>query len=324
MAADLYDRIIELFQQADGLIGDGEWNESNELLLGAIQLSEQHLGRDHDLTLTGKTVLAYNHRAQGRYQEAEELDSTVLSRRRETLGEAGDTAKSLNNLALDLKCQGRNEEGLCLEQQALDMMILAEGEDSEAATTSMHNLANSYRNVERYRDAARLHERALDVRIRTLGREHFQSIITMDMLGMDYSSLGETDKAIQNQEAAVELAKATLGEFDETTIKCLINLATTYGSSSDGVKAIRLMEGAHEASQRAGYEDNPTTVGVMNGLAVAYCDAGRYADAKPLLVRCYEWNKSVLGLDHPRTKISSQNLGFVLNELGDLLGATIF
>jgi len=78
-------------------------------------------------------MLAYNYRRQGRYQQAREIDSVVLNQRRERYGtEHTSTAKSLNNMALDLKGLGMTEAALYLEQQALTILIRVDGEDARS------------------------------------------------------------------------------------------------------------------------------------------------------------------------------------------------
>ena len=45
--------------------------------------------------------------------------------------------------------------------------------------------------------------------------------------------------------------------------------------------------------------------------------------AKPLLERCYSFNRRVLGSDHPTTIISRDSLKYVLGELGEVGRADI-
>lgn len=229
-----------------------------------------------------------------------------------------DTGKCLNNLALDLKGQGRNDEALNLEEEALDIIQRATGDDSIATATSTNNLANSYANMGRHADAARLHEKVLDMRTQSLGATHSQTIASMDMLGTDYLATGDEEKAVHIQEEAVRLAKSNLGHSNETTIKCMINLGNTYNRTGNYEKSIPLLESTLAAARPASDVEtplNPNIVGVMNALGISYVRMDRFHDAKPLLERCYEWNKETLGPDNPRSKISLQNLEYVYGKL---------
>ena len=142
-------------------------------------------------------MLAYNYRRQGRYQQAREIDSVVLNQRRERYGtEHTSTAKSLNNMALDLKGLGMTEAALYLEQQALTILIRVDGEDAPSTLTSVHNLANSYARVQRHRNAADLHSKVVGARIRVLGEGHAETIAPMDLLGVDHRNLSDTDAGL--------------------------------------------------------------------------------------------------------------------------------
>lgn len=321
-------QIRALIEQASDLEDNSQWDASIALLRQALQLCERYLGPNHADTHLTQTILAYNYRAQGQYGDAERLDREVLSRRQRLLGDThAETAKSLNNVALDLKGQGREGEALDLEKKALDIMISVEGEDALPTLTSMNNLANSYVNLGRFQEAADLHARVLEVRTRVLGQDDPLTIAAMDMLGGDYRSLGQIDRAIQLQEDAVRTAKSSLGAAHETTVKCAMNLADTYksqGTDEGTARQVALLQQAHESLDRPEQEDTPLTVGLKNNLAVAYARVGRLQDARPLLVSCHEWHKTTYGPNHPRTQASSQNLAWILEQLGELVRAPVF
>ncbi|KAJ6438089.1 tetratricopeptide repeat domain-containingprotein [Purpureocillium lavendulum] len=316
--------IQELQSRAAALADQGRWAESSGLLEQAVELWDRDRGADSEQAAECRSILAYNYRHQGRYQQARELDSVVLTKRSELLGnDHPDTAKSLNNLALDLKGLGHAADALGLEHQALAIISRVDGEDAPSTLTSVHNLANSYANVGRHRDAARLHERVVHTRTRVLGEDHFETIMAMDLLGVDYRNMDELDMALTWQQKAVNLAKAHLGELHDTTIKCTINMATTCRVSGRPVQAIELLEATYRACQASGREDTPLVIGLINGLAVAYCKAGRLGEAKPLLERCYDFNNRVLGANHPTTGISRDSLEWILEQLGELQRAQI-
>ncbi|KAL5338347.1 Tetratricopeptide repeat-domain-containing protein [Aspergillus crustosus] len=319
------EEIRKLMQQAAERRHDGASRESNEALLHALELCSQHHGAFHARTHTVQTILAFNYREQGKYHESESLDREVLDRRQELLGDNHpETAKSLNNLALDLKGLGRNSEALELEKKALDIMVGLEGEESQTTMTSMNNLANSYANDGRYQEAAELHEKVLEVRRRILDDDDPRVFASMDLLGFDYRALGQVSRAIQLQESAVEGAQENLGDDHETTIKCMINLAGSCQelNNDDGRnRAVSVLEGALRSLQTAEEEESPLTIGLKNNLAVAYTKVDRMQEARPLLVSCHEWNKKILGEEHPRTRASWDNLTWILEELGELVKA---
>jgi tetratricopeptide (TPR) repeat protein len=62
--------------------------------------------------------------------------------------------------------------------------------------------------------------------------------------------------------------------------------------------------------------DHPDTLMSRNDLAVAYRDAGRSAEAMPLLERTLADRERVLGADHPDTLMSRNNLAMAYQEAG--------
>ncbi|BAE64736.1 unnamed protein product [Aspergillus oryzae RIB40] len=288
---DVRPTLQSLIAESDALLEENRWVEARGKLDQAVQLSEQQQGPDHEDTLETKAILAYNLRKHGEYQEAEQIDREVHATRLRVSGpDHTETAKALNNIALDLK-------GLA-----------------------------SYHQQCRFGDAARLHEKTLELRVKTLGRDHFETIMAMDLLGVDCRELGQVEKAARYQEEALELATNSLGEGSETTLRCSINLASTYqafGTADGQQKALTLLERALDLSRRNLGEESPETVGTMNNLAVAYVKADRLDDAYPLLKAAYDINRKTLGPDHPKTRASEGNYNYVMEKLG-LTQANIF
>lgn len=180
--------------------------------------------------------------------------------------------------------------------------------------------------MERFQEAVDLRSRVVEIRIRVLGRSDPLTIAAMDMLGGDYRGLGQLNRAIQLQDA-VSAASSSLGAAHKTTVKCMMNLAGTYesqGMDEGTARQVALLEKAYESLRRPEQEDNPLTIGLMNNLAVAYTRVDRLQDARPLLVSCHEWNKRTYGPDHPRTQAASQNLAFIMKQLGELTRGRVF
>jgi hypothetical protein len=61
---------------------------------------------------------------------------------------------------------------------------------------------------------------------------------------------------------------------------------------------------------------HPTTLTTMNNLAIAYGDAGRVADAVPLLEQVVAGLERSLGPQHPHTVVAGRSLASAREELG--------
>jgi Tetratricopeptide repeat len=58
----------------------------------------------------------------------------------------------------------------------------------------------------------------------------------------------------------------------------------------------------------------PTTLTMRNNLAAAFLDAGRTAEAIPLLEQTLANHEQVLGVGHPNTKVVRENLAALTGE----------
>ncbi|KAL3456702.1 hypothetical protein BJX64DRAFT_270145 [Aspergillus heterothallicus] len=320
-ARDRINSLTELARQAETR---GEWTESLSLILEALRISDDHFGLNNTASDEAQGMLAYNYRYQGRYEEAEKLDRIRLVRRQEMFGEEHRlTAMCTNNLALDLKGQGRYAEALELEERVLGMMTkLQQGQGNGKVMTSMNNLANTYAILGQYGKAAEMHDRALELRIREYGPNHHLTIASQDLLAVDFRHLGQVERALELQEDAVNKARSSLGESHETTTRCMVNLAAIFEAQDTEksiARAISLLEHALGPFESRQMENTPLTIAMKNNLAMVYAKYGRLDDAKPLLVFCYEWNRQHLGQDNPTTQQASANLTWLLELSGELV-----
>ncbi|KAL2846167.1 hypothetical protein BJY01DRAFT_234667 [Aspergillus pseudoustus] len=317
-------QIRYFFNQAIIRERKGQWDDSIEHLLTALRVCDRHLGPTHCQTHRAQTMLASNYRQKGRYEEAEKLDREALAGRQQILGEDHvDTIMSCKNLALDLKGQGRYDEAIELEEHTMEFVVKEQGEEGLDAMNCMNNLANTCAKAGRYEDAAELRGKVLKGRTRVLGPNHHLTIASQDLLGTDLRSLGQIEKAIQLQENAVDTARYSLSETHGITARCSIDLAATYeaeGTDKGIACAISVLEQAFWSFElRGGLEDTLLTVALKNNLAIAYAKHGRFKDARPLLLSCYEWNKAHLGLDDSTTQQASANLMWLLEQMGELV-----
>ncbi|OAQ92890.1 spherulin-1B precursor [Purpureocillium lilacinum] len=259
-------------------------DESNRRIQLAIAANALRYGPDGILVLELKAMLGHNYRRQRRFREAKELDTVVLAKRRELFGnDHSSIAKSLHNLALDLRGLGETDESLDLQEEAVAILFQADGAEAPSTLTRVNDLASMYADAGYLEDAAELHDKVVDVRTRVLGEAHIDTIMSMTLLGSDYRDMGQRGKALRWQSKAMALARTHLGRLHDTSITCIANMAMTWTRSGRRLEAQAMLEATKRAWLESGQWTTPMPLPLMNGLAVEYYHAGRLKDAKDLI-----------------------------------------
>jgi tetratricopeptide (TPR) repeat protein len=93
------------------LYDDGKYDDSEKLLLQAVETYASVLGTEKSETLSAMHALALTYQAQGRNAEAAAIQEQVLEKGRRILGEEHpDTLSAMHALALTYQAQGRNAD----------------------------------------------------------------------------------------------------------------------------------------------------------------------------------------------------------------------
>ena len=108
----------------------------------ALEIQRRVLGPEHPDTLYSMNNLAIVYYYQGKYAQAEALDSQTLEIRRRVLGpEHPDTLNSMNILATVYDDEGKYAQAEALFSQTLEIQRRVLGPEHPDTLTSMNNLA---------------------------------------------------------------------------------------------------------------------------------------------------------------------------------------
>ena len=163
------------------LIGQGLWDQAEELEVQALETRKRVLGSEHPDTLTSVNNLALILRAQGKYVEAETLNRRVLEERKRVMGELHpDTLTSVRNLALVLQDQEKYDEAEKMYQRALEGREKQLGKEHPDTLHSIHCLALLLHQLKRYEMASELYQRACDGFRKTLGPDHPKTVACLN------------------------------------------------------------------------------------------------------------------------------------------------
>ncbi|AGY59491.1 tetratricopeptide repeat protein [Gloeobacter kilaueensis] len=249
---------------------------------------------------------------QGRYLEAEPLQSDVLRSCRYLLGqEHPKVAASLNNLAVLYYAQGRYEEAEPLYLQALQMRQKLLGQEHPKVADSLNNLAALYMDQGRYEKAEPLYMQALQIQKKRLGQMHPQVAIILGNLARLYYHQGRYERAEPLFLQALQIQKKLLGQEHPDVAKNLGSLAALYESQGKYDKSELLFLQALQIQKKLLGQEHPDVARNLGNLAFLYYSQGRYEEAEPLYLQALQMQQKLLGQEHPDVAANLNNLGLL-------------
>jgi len=190
---------------------DGKYDDSEKLLLQAVETYRSFLGAENSETLAAMYALAWTYQAQGRNVEAARIQEQVLEKWRRILGEEHPhTLAAMHALAVTYQAQGRNAEAARIQEQVLEKRRRILGEEHPDTLGAMHALAWTYQAQGRNAEAARILEQVLEKWRRILGEEHPHTLAAMHALALTYQVQGKTEEAAALQEEVLEKRRILL------------------------------------------------------------------------------------------------------------------
>jgi TonB family protein len=143
-------------------------------------------------------------------------------------GAAGsDEARKLNAQAVALHKEGKYEEAIRLQKQALAVWEKELGKEHKLIATGSTNLAEMYRALKRYDEAAGAYRRALKIEEKLLGPEHPDLFVLVIKLGWMHHGIAQSGEAEALFKRALAI-KGKQGADHAGVVEPLLNLATFY------------------------------------------------------------------------------------------------
>lgn len=208
---------------------DGKYDESEKLLVEALQISTDVLGPEAPETLVVMLFLAWTYGEKGRGDESVELYETALKKRIKIMGKEHEkTLIAMHSLAWAYQKQGRNAEAIKLNEDVLEKRIRIFGEEHTDTLLTKHNLGWMYLEDGRMDEAIRLCEEVLGKRSQIYGVEHPYTLDTMQILASAYGKQGRTTEAEELTREVLEKRRKILGDEHPDTILAIQHLAARY------------------------------------------------------------------------------------------------
>ncbi|KAL2848203.1 hypothetical protein BJX68DRAFT_255815 [Aspergillus pseudodeflectus] len=289
------DTLVSLDTYSLVFAGQGKYARAQEILERTLQGFEKVLGPGHPRTLDCLTSLASVLSRRGQYEEAEFLYRRANEGYVKELGPQDEcTLYNVSSTGVALMLLGKYDEAEHIHREVFQISQETYGPEHPLTLTSMGNLGNIYLEQERFQEAEQIHMRALDIAKLVFGPEHPDTLVIIDRLGIVRGKQGRHEEAKALHQQAIDGSHKHLGENHPLTISFLSNLALAH-----------LAHFVHwEQRQLEELEELEVRVEEL------------WVRAEELVVRVWETAKQQLGLEHPSTLGSMQDLAYTWEAMG--------
>ncbi len=291
----------------------GEFESCLRLAQRLQNLWTNRLGPDDPQTLNLQFQMANVLRSQGRFTEARDLDTYVLERQREVLGnEHLLTLTTANGLGADLRTLGEYQLALDLDRQTYESLNDQFGEDFDRSLVAAHNLACSMRLTGDYRGARRLDQENYD-RCRAVRQpDHPETLLAGWSLASDMRLEGDFRDSVELLRQIWEKYQLVLGDDLPATLRAATSLAVSLRKAGEQSEAMKLALDTYERYERHYSSNSPESQLCAINLACDFAAAGNMARALTLVTEVRSALEASLRADHPHTLVATNNLACYL------------
>ena len=247
------------------------------------------------LNTYGTTLFALD-----RPDEAEAAYREALTLKREI--NSPDVATVLNNLAVLVTQQGRNEEGAALFGEMVVDLRPREGPAAAYQRSfALMNWAGALSNLGRADSALAAYREGVDSFVETLGEAHPETIAARTSLAFHLHRMGRFDEAQQTAAVALAAADSALDDEHPYTAYAQNVAGTAYcdgGNPQRGAPLLRASADARRAMLPEGHWLVANGESLLGGCLLRL---GRRAEAERLLQSSYDALQASLGDEHLKT-----------------------
>ncbi|KAN0083436.1 hypothetical protein V8E54_002524 [Elaphomyces granulatus] len=232
-------------------------------------------------------------------------------------GEHPNTIIAINNVAVSLQSQGKLDEAVAMEREALEKMRVIGAEHPETIRAAS-NLAKMILDQGKLDEAVTMMREVVEKRKRVLGEEHSDTIAATSSLATALYDQGKLDEAVTMEKEVVEKRKRILGEEHPDTIAATSSLAMTLYDQGKLDEAVRMQKEVVEKRKRILGEEHPDTITAMQNLGITLRSLGKHDEATTMQREVIEKRRKVLGEEHSDTIMATSILATALYNQGKL------
>ncbi|MFC4586303.1 FxSxx-COOH system tetratricopeptide repeat protein [Sphaerisporangium corydalis] len=277
------------------------------------------LGEDDRQTTHLRFHIANTLRSMGRYEEAFQVDTEVLSAQTRTLGEFHPfTLMTAGGLAADLRALGDFDQALRVDNLTYVRVRESFGEDHPRTLMSAHNLGVSLRLAGEFSKARKLDLETVDRRRQMIGEMHPYTLYSIGDLAHDLRELGHFAESVEMLRVNLEHHRRVLGDDMIDTLRTATSLATSLRRSGAMAEARVLIEETYERYVARYGTGAPDSLSCRLELTSCLAAAGETIRALELATDAMSRFQESLGRDHPLALATANNVAIYLRLLGRL------
>ena len=251
-------------------------------------------------------ALGLLHKAEEMHRDARTLQNKGASRT--------DMAKSLNDLALVLRDQGKFADAESLHREALELRRKIQGGENPDVAESLNNLALVLRSEGKLAESEKMHREALTMQKKIFGEDHLTIATSLNNLGLvlrDEGSLDEAEKCFRD---SLAMQKKILGENSPAISLTMDTLAFLLRDEGKLSEAEALDREALDRQRKLFGAEHPSVATAMNNLALIFGAQNRLDEAEALHRDALAMRRKLLGAEHPEVASSLDNLALLLRK----------
>ena len=289
----------------------GLFPEARKQLEIALSLHRRVDGPESPKTLDTMMRVGAVAERQGRYAEAETMDSQTVQAMQRVLGpEHPETLKARNGLATVYMDQAKYPQAEAIYSQNLEIERRELGPENSQTLHGMHSLGAVYLYEGKYALAEPLYSEAVEIDRHVLGPEHPNTLLAINNLATLYQSEGKYGQAEELFSQILEVYRRISGPEHPDTLLVMNGLAGTYLAEGKYAEGEALYSQTAEIQGRILGHEHPSTLSSRYSLGQTYFYEGKYAQAEALLSQTVESRRRVLGPEHPGTLRTSSYLAY--------------
>jgi eukaryotic-like serine/threonine-protein kinase len=289
----------------------GIYPEARKQLEIALDLHKRFDGPESPKTLNTTIRLGSLAEREGKYAEAETLETTTTETMRRVLGpDHPDTLNAMAVLGNLYVAQGKYPQAEAIFSRDLEIERRVLGPEDPQTLRGMHNLGLVYLYVGKYTLAEPLYNELTEIDRRVLGPEHPATLSALLSLATLYQSQGKYGQAEDLFSQILEVYSRVSGPEHPDTLVCMNNLAGAYTAEGKYAQAEELYIKTAEIQGRILGPEHPRTLSSKYSLGQTLFYEGKYSQAEALLSQITEIRKRVIGPEHPGTLRTSSYLAY--------------
>jgi eukaryotic-like serine/threonine-protein kinase len=289
----------------------GIYPEAQKQLELALALHQRVEGPNNPRTLNTTMRLGSVAERQGKYAEAETLESTTAEAMRRVLGpDHPDTLNAMAVLGNVYIAQAKYPQAEAVFSRDLEIERRVLGPEDPQTLRGMHNLGLVYLYVGKYTLAEPLYNQLAEIDRRVLGPEHPATLSALLSLATLYQSQGKYAQAEDLFSQVLEVYRRVSGPEHPDTLLCMGNLAGAYTAEGKYAVGEALYIKTAEIQGHLLGPEHPRTLSSRYSLGQTLFYEGKYSEAEALLSQTTEIRKRVLGPEHPGTLRTSSYLAY--------------